>query len=147
MEMQQEIIRKYTNGKITIVWQPAKCIHLKHCWQELPEVFDPDKRPWVNPLGASTERMIQQINRCTPGALSYYYNDPEKQQPAEKPACREVVAEEILNGPILIFSDLTVKKHNGEIEHKSQPVALCRCGNTKNHPYCDGSHEKANFKG
>ncbi|MDR2805740.1 MAG: (4Fe-4S)-binding protein [Dysgonamonadaceae bacterium] len=37
--MQQEVTRKDTNGTIPIVWRPAKCIHLKHCWQELPKVF------------------------------------------------------------------------------------------------------------
>jgi uncharacterized Fe-S cluster protein YjdI len=146
MEAKREMIRKYTNEEITIVWQPAKCIHLKHCWQELPEVFEPAKRPWVNPLGTSTERIIQQINHCSSGALSYYYNDPEKQN-QEKQAESEIVAEEIPNGPIVIFGNLSVKKLCGEIEYKTKPVAFCRCRATKKHPFCDGSHEKVNFKG
>jgi uncharacterized Fe-S cluster protein YjdI len=74
-ETKKEIVRQYSNGEITIVWQPAKCTHAKYCWQELPEVCAPTKRPWVNPYGANTERIIKQIERCPSKALSYFYNE------------------------------------------------------------------------
>ena len=70
-----ELIREYSNGEITIVWRPALCTHVTFCFCELPEVFDPEKRPWVNPHGASTERIIAQIDVCPSGALAYRWND------------------------------------------------------------------------
>ena len=69
-------IREYSNGEITIVWQPELCMHAGECLAHLPEVFDPEKRPWVNPHGASTERIIAQIETCPSGALSYRWNKP-----------------------------------------------------------------------
>jgi uncharacterized Fe-S cluster protein YjdI len=70
----ENIVKEYTNGEITIVWRPALCAHARFCWQELPEVFDPQKRPWINVQGANTERIIKQIKRCPSGALTYYTN-------------------------------------------------------------------------
>jgi len=72
-----ELIREYTNGGITVVWQPDLCIHSTCCFIDLPEVFDPEKRPWVNPHGASTEKIIAQVERCPSGALSYRWNKRE----------------------------------------------------------------------
>ena len=50
----KEIIKNYSNGEITVVWQPSKCSHSKKCFHDLPEVFDPGKRPWVNIEGSDT---------------------------------------------------------------------------------------------
>lgn len=66
--------REYSNGEITIEWDSDKCAHVSFCWQELPEVFRPQERPWVHPECASTERIIEQIERCPTGALGYHWN-------------------------------------------------------------------------
>ena len=66
-----EIIKKYTNGEVTVTWQPSKCIHSTICFQGLPQVFDPRKRPWVNIEGADTETIINQVKECPSGALTY----------------------------------------------------------------------------
>lgn len=68
---------KYTNGEVTIVWKPDICIHSTLCWKGLNEVFNPKKRPWINPNGATTDQIIEQVRKCPSGALSYYMNDAE----------------------------------------------------------------------
>ena len=68
---------KYTNGEVTVVWQPKLCIHSAICFKGLPEVFDPRRRPWVNATASNTETIIAQIKKCPSGALSYYMNDPD----------------------------------------------------------------------
>lgn len=65
---------KYTNDEITVVWKPEFCQHAARCWKELPEVFDYNKRPWINPNGATSEEIIKQINKCPSGALTYHLN-------------------------------------------------------------------------
>jgi uncharacterized Fe-S cluster protein YjdI len=67
----EEITKEYSNEEITIVWKPDVCIHSTLCWRQLGKVFNPKARPWVNIQGASTEELIQQIERCPSGALSY----------------------------------------------------------------------------
>ncbi|MDR2684142.1 MAG: (4Fe-4S)-binding protein [Prevotellaceae bacterium] len=69
-----EKIKYYSNGEVTIVWKPELCRHAAFCGQELPEVFKPKERPWIEPFGAPTERIILQVKRCPSGALSYFKN-------------------------------------------------------------------------
>ena len=76
----KDIAKKYTNGEVTILWQPALCVHSAKCFLGLPAVFDPTKRPWVNPLGADTQRMIEQVGQCPSGALSYFLNNEKKKE-------------------------------------------------------------------
>jgi len=68
---------KYSNEEITIVWQPHLCQHAGICVKTLPEVYKPNERPWINPNNATTEQLIDQVNHCPSGALSFFYNDKE----------------------------------------------------------------------
>ena len=66
---------KYSNDEITVIWKPNVCIHSKLCWTNLREVFDPFVKPWIKMDGATTERIIEQINTCPSGALSFEKNE------------------------------------------------------------------------
>ncbi|HYT88965.1 MAG TPA: CDGSH iron-sulfur domain-containing protein [Gemmataceae bacterium] len=56
--------------------------------------------------------------------------------------CRE-------NGPLVIQGDVRVVDHLGNEfplpAHKSA-VALCRCGQSRTRPFCDGSHKQCGFQ-
>ena len=71
---EKEVIVHYKNSDITVVWKPKVCIHSKKCWKELGNVFKPMEKPWVQMDGATAERIIEQINCCPSGALSYIKN-------------------------------------------------------------------------
>ena len=73
--MRDEITRTYTNGEVTVVWKPNLCQHSAICFRGLPKVFDPRKRPWVDPQGASTEEIVAQVRRCPSRALTYLLNE------------------------------------------------------------------------
>ena len=68
---------KYSNGEVTIVWQPELCFHSGRCFRGLPDVFKPKEKPWIIPEGSTTEKIIVQVKRCPSGALSYFMNDDE----------------------------------------------------------------------
>jgi len=68
---------KYSNGEVTIVWQPELCIHSGRCVRGLAEVFKPKEKPWITPEGSTTEKIIAQVKKCPSGALSYFMNDDE----------------------------------------------------------------------
>lgn len=138
--------KKYTNGEITVVWKPELCIHAANCWKELCEVFDPKKRPWVNTGGADTERIIQQVNRCPSGALSYYFNNKKEKKGMEQTGNNNGTTIEIMeNGPLIVKSLIYVKNNGNENKHE-KGAAFCRCGKSGNEPYCDGSHMKNPFE-
>lgn len=75
--MEREIIMKYSNGEMTIVWKPGKCMHSGICVKTLPKVYRPKEKPWIKIKNASTEELISQVKKCPSGALSYYMNDKE----------------------------------------------------------------------
>ena len=63
--MEEKIIKyDHPNGQITVLWRPKKCIHSAVCVNMLPAVYDPGSRPWVKPENATTQELIDQINRC-----------------------------------------------------------------------------------
>ena len=66
---------EYTNGELTIVWQPEMCQHAGICVKMLPNVYHPKERPWVQIENATTEELIAQISKCPSGALSYRLNN------------------------------------------------------------------------
>jgi uncharacterized Fe-S cluster protein YjdI len=67
--------KTYTNGELTIVWKPAKCIHSGICARTLPAVYKPKEKPWITAENATTQELMDQINNCPSGALSYRMNN------------------------------------------------------------------------
>ncbi|GAB1449440.1 (4Fe-4S)-binding protein [Bacteroidota bacterium] len=64
-------IKTYTNGEITIVWESSKCIHSGNCVKNNPAVFKPKEKPWIHPENSSSKEIMETINKCPSGALSY----------------------------------------------------------------------------
>lgn len=143
----KEITKHYSNGEVTVVWQPALCIHSKICWKDatgLPEVFHPQTRPWITPERAATEKIVEQVRKCPSGALSYFMNEAPAEAAAES---SEIIAEIMPDGPLLVYGNVTVKSADGTESRRSKVTAFCRCGASGTKPYCDGSHVKIGFKG
>lgn len=70
-------IIEYSNGELTIIWQPEMCQHSGICVKTLPQVYNPKERPWVKIENATTAELIAQIDKCPSGALSYKLNKKE----------------------------------------------------------------------
>ena len=68
---------KYANEEVTVVWKPEFCQHSTRCWTQLPTVFKPSQKKWIEPDGASAERVEEQVKRCPSGALEFFYNKTE----------------------------------------------------------------------
>ena len=62
---------EYTNGELTIIWQPELCQHAGICVKTLPGVYKPKERPWIQIENATTAELIAQIKQCPSGALTY----------------------------------------------------------------------------
>lgn len=61
----------YKKEGFTVNWEPKKCIHAGVCVKMLPKVYNPSERPWIKQDNATVEELIEQINACPSGALSY----------------------------------------------------------------------------
>ena len=75
--MKKEIVKRYSNGEITVVWRPSQCVHSAICARGLPKVFDPRRRPWVVLDDHDSDTIVDQVERCPSGALSIERATPE----------------------------------------------------------------------
>lgn len=54
----------------------------------------------------------------------------------------------IPNGPVLVESgSYEIVLTDGSATTKDAPFSLCRCGESKNKPFCDGAHKTCGFEG
>ncbi|MDI9308681.1 MAG: (4Fe-4S)-binding protein [Limnohabitans sp.] len=70
----KEVTKKYTNGEVTIVWQPSKCAHSGNCVRNNPDVFRPKEQPWIVTDNSTTEKIIETVNKRPSRALTFYLN-------------------------------------------------------------------------
>ena len=68
--------RRYGNDRITVFWDSAKCRHAGHCFRNLPGVFRPGRRPWVDIEAATPEEIKRVVESCPSGALTCKLNRP-----------------------------------------------------------------------
>lgn len=59
----------------------------------------------------------------------------------------KTIIELIENGPIKIQGDFVMKDPKGGEIAATNPAFMCRCGQSKNKPFCDGTHRKTGFEG
>lgn len=144
----EEIIKEYTKDDVTVVWQPKKCIHSAICWKGLPNAFNPKQKPWITLKDVTKEEIIEQVKKCPSGALSIK-NDVTDSQNADADNTANVSEQtEIVvlkNGPLKVKGSLSLKLKDGKEEAQTE-VYLCRCGQSENKPFCDGTHNKCGFK-
>jgi putative redox protein len=61
----------YSNDEVTVVWKPELCQHSARCATQLPEVFNPKVKKWVNVDGAAADSIIDQVRKCPTGAITF----------------------------------------------------------------------------
>ncbi len=129
----------YEGKEVTIHDDRGICSHAGYCTDGLPSVFRMGKKPWIDPNGASQDDIIETIKKCPSGALSYEIDGKRFTSYNEDP---KIKINEDSPYRIEGFIDLLAEDNPESEEHYS----LCRCGHSKNKPFCDGSHYYAKFK-
>ena len=153
--------RQYTNGDITVFWIPSKCIHATTCFRELIEVFNPGRRPWINMEKSTTRRIIEVVNKCPTQALVWKNNKELTNE--ERKAQRDVELMEetpktlsgtnapasiriMKDGPIVAEGSFTIIGEENKELKPTIMTSFCRCGASRNMPFCDGTHRKIDFR-
>jgi CDGSH-type Zn-finger protein/uncharacterized Fe-S cluster protein YjdI len=134
--------RVYANEAIEVHWEPKLCIHVRNCVRGLPEVFDPDARPWVVVGAADSDRIAETVLTCPTGALHFRRLDGGPQESGTELTSVEPRP----NGPLYVRGHVRIVDADGELIREDTRVALCRCGASENKPFCDGSHRRVGFE-
>lgn len=127
--------KAYTSPDITVFYDAKLCIHAAECVRGLPAVFDSNIKPWIDPTQGTADEIAKVIHKCPSGALRYERLDGEQSE-TSNPASLAFVKD----GPIVMRGNIELKDLQGKILFEGTRVALCRCGMSKNKPFCDRSH-------
>ena len=131
----------YRGKKITIYDDRAICAHSARCSDNLASVFKYGSEPWIDPDGGSVEAIIDAVRKCPSGALSYAIGNAEA--PAQQRAPGITVTKD---GPYAVVGAIALTGQAANSLASAECYTLCRCGASKNKPFCDGSHWNAGFK-
>lgn len=124
-----------TNGG-TLFFDGKKCIHSRNCVLNRPDVFVPNvEGEWIHPERASTDELHAIAENCPSGAIRFEESGKETNLPLINTLhIRE-------NGPYALRAEIQMEGEPGTTTR----LTLCRCGASKNKPYCDGSHAEVPF--
>ena len=134
--------KAYEADGVVVRFDLKRCIHAEACVHGLPTVFDAKRRPWIDPAGATPDDIADVVEGCPSGALTYERRDGG---PAETVSdVPEITA--VRDGPLFVRGRHALTDHEGKPVDGGPRVALCRCGHSKNKPFCDNSHIEAGFR-
>jgi CDGSH-type Zn-finger protein len=108
----------------------------------LPTVFEPGRRPWVDATQASADAVARVTMRCPTGSLHFERHDGGSPEPV--PGANTVLVSR--NGPAYLRGDIELVDEQGSVRLRDTRVALCRCGLSGNRPLCDNAHRDAGFR-
>lgn len=128
----------YEGKAITINDNRGVCAHAARCTDGLKTVFKYGEEPWIDPDGADVEAIKKQVEQCPSGALSYTIEGMERDDFSQEPGITI-----IKNGPYRVAGGIELEDRTaGQKPQAKDHYTLCRCGGSKNKPFCDGTHWK-----
>lgn len=123
--------------RLVVHFDAKRCIHSRHCVLEAPGVFKANTPgDWIFPDTMDAELLAGVARNCPSGAIGYERRDGGLEEPA--PPVNTLKVRE--NGPYAIAAPLRIAGVDDGYR-----ATLCRCGQSKRKPWCDGSHAEAGF--
>jgi CDGSH-type Zn-finger protein/truncated hemoglobin YjbI/ferredoxin len=132
----------YHADGVTVFDDRSRCAHFGQCSDRLPTVFRSHDEPFVDPHGAPPAAISAVVAGCPSGALAYTLGDDG--DPVEAAADPSITP--IVDGPYRVRGSIPVVGVDGRAYERRERQTLCRCGQSGNKPFCDGSHWYAGFR-
>ena len=126
----------YQGQHITVKYNPLACSHAAICGAQLKAVFDSEKKPWIQPDAGSVDAIKAVVKACPSGALSYALPGAKTQHLVDQSTGVAIES----NGPYHIKNIPLKSANQAPMGACPDKYVLCRCGASKNKPFCDGSH-------
>ena len=121
-------------SSLTLVVDMHRCIHSRFCVTGAPKTFIANVvGPWLHPDESDPRLLVGIAHDCPSGAIAYR----GKGEIADETAPQVNMMRVRENGPNAIHAPLTVASKPDGFR-----ATFCRCGQSKNKPWCDGSHHE-----
>ena len=134
--------KTYEGTGIVVRDDRSICVHAGFCGNRITNVWKQLGSDAVAETAARSQVMAM-VARCPSGALTYQLpNEGSDVEEELRPAVTVVP-----DGPLFVTGRVRVVRSDGQVQESRNRVTLCRCGASKNKPYCDGSHTQAGFTG
>ncbi len=140
--MSDKKVFKFQGEKVDVSWDGRLCIHVGECTRAKGDLFESGRDPWGQPDLGEADYVAEVIGRCPTGALSYTRKDGG----AEETATEANTVTVTNNGPLYLEGDLSIDGAADDMPGVAFRAALCRCGDSANKPFCDNTHEHAEFR-
>jgi CDGSH-type Zn-finger protein/uncharacterized Fe-S cluster protein YjdI len=130
----------YPGKEVDVEWDGRLCIHVGECGRSEGDLFVAGRQPWCQPDLTACDDVAEVVERCPTGALTYQRKDGETEHAPDR---NTIVISN--NGPLYLTGQLEIGGVPEDMPGVRFRAALCRCGLSKNKPFCDNSHEEAGF--
>jgi len=114
------------------------CAHAGFCTAGLPTAFRMKEEPFVDASGGSPEEIANTIKKCPSGALRYSVH-------GQNGGAKETGVFIAPNGPYVISGEVELEGVQWLEGASKTQFTLCRCGASKNKPFCNGAHWNTKF--
>jgi CDGSH-type Zn-finger protein len=125
----------YTREDLTVFDNRGICQHSGLCSDALASVFRTNAEPFIDMSEADQAAIIDAVRKCPSGALSYAIDSVEHRDQEREPTI--TVSKD---GPYRITGCIQIPDEPRAEGASTEHYALCRCGGSKNKPFCDGTH-------
>ena len=136
-------LQLYQSPAIVVSYDPNLCTHAAECVRGLPLVFDTSRADWVHPDAAEPAEVAAVIARCPSGALQAIR--PGIAPATDRAPASAVTVRVLSDGPALVRGPVTLQLPSGASQSRNS-FAICRCGRSRETPFCDGSHASVGFR-
>lgn len=127
--------------EVTVSYTPVLCTHAAECQRLANNIFNPKEKPWIQPENGSLKEILDVMGACPSGALRVSVSDAA---PQHMTGTEEGIRIE-RHGPYHVTNVELEAEFNGAGASRAK-YSLCRCGHSKNKPFCDGSHYDAKWR-
>lgn len=136
-------LQVYQSSDITVTYDPNICVHAGVCVRGLHAVFDTSRADWIRPDAAPAAEVAELVARCPSGALQAIRPGIPPGRPTGSGDA--VTVSIVADGPARIRGPVRLELPSGAQSDRTS-FAICRCGGTREPPFCDGSHGPAGFR-
>lgn len=135
---------KVFEGPGVDVMDDGRCAIARFCHEEHGSVWQLVKKSDQPKL---KEEVIRGCSNCPTGRLVAVDKETGEKIEPELDPCIEVLQdpEKVVSGPYYVKGNIPIESSDGTTYEVRNRVGLCRCGESKDTPFCDGKHLKTGF--